>query len=221
MRTQSDHGNPLEDHLPLRMGYFLAELGIMCANCPEIQYRGINRLPALEDFETQYRLSQMGKSEVWTLWESYWDAFDSERLNTDLVLASSLCDRFCASDIGTEVIYSELTNIPPTAELRQFSPEQWERLRDAFGRFERIHQELGSRPANLMFMGHDVTCPLPTFHSVLRQPGFQAGLPGMPSLLNNYGLIEDIEFARHVLDPLNRLSGTRPICVVTIWGVVD
>ena len=200
------------------MGFLLAKLGVTCADFPHNPYRGIERLPAPDNFEGELALARAGHDGVWQLWEAYWEADDSGDLATDLAVAQGLCDRFSSNGIDVEVIYAELVDVPVLTPTPSLFETGW-RCEDVFARYKRVAEKLLNRPANLTFYGFDLSQPLPTYHSVIRQPGFRALAHRLSSGINQYGLIEDREAARNLLGSANEMSVHRPICVIGVWGI--
>lgn len=197
------------------MGFFLAELGLRCFDFPDIPYRGIDRLPVIDNFEGEYALHRAGEQSSWQLWNSYWAADESGDLSADLAVARNLCAQFSSHGIDLEVIYAELTSIP-TPSPPPFG-SRW-RLDDVFARYERVERTLVRRPDDLTFYGFDLSRPLPTFHSIIRQPGFRALADRLPPGINEYGLIGDNDAARGLLESSNGWSAPLPVCVIEVWG---
>jgi len=219
MNRYSARSGPATVQLPLRMGFFLAEMGVNCARGPEIPYRGINRLASLKDFEGEFQQHQSGASEVWSLWASYWEAESTGTISVDRSTALDFQERFRALGMNIETIFCELVQYPSIRGHDELSAHQQQRLHDAFTKYEHVQRQLPNRPAGLEFLGYDLSYPLPTFHSIIRQPAIMNSNVVIPTMLNNSGLIADLDIAAELLPRANRDQKSGPICVLGIWSV--
>lgn len=204
---------------PLRMGFFLVELGIMSANWPDIPYGGVDRVVSLDNFQEEFEQNLAGTRDVWSVWEAYWEAENNGVISVDRSTALDFRERFNALGMSVETIYCEIVRPPAISAHDKVSSHQQQRLHDAFTKYEHVQRQLPERPTGLVFLGYDLSFPLPTFHSIIRQPATMNPHVVMPSMLNSYGLISDVDTATELLPRANQDQVSGPICLLGIWSV--
>lgn len=204
--------------LPLRIGFLLAELGVVSANWLDIPYRGIDRVVSLDNFQAEFEQNLAGTRDVWSVWEAYWEAEDNGVISVDRSTALDFRERFNALGVNVETIYGEIVRPPAISAQDRVSAHQQQRLHDAFAKYEHVQRQLPERPTGLVFLGYDLSYPLPTFHSIIRQPVTMNPHVVMPSILNSDGLIRDIATATELLPRANQDQVSGPICLLGIWS---
>ena len=142
---------------------------------------------------------------------------DSGDLATD---PSLLLPKACVIDlngIDVEVIYAELVDVPVLSATPSLFVAGW-RCRGRFCEIQAGSRKASEWPANLTFYGFDLSQPLPTYHSVIRQP-CRALAHRLSSGINQYGLIEDREAAATCLAQRMRCRYIDQFVWIGVWGI--
>lgn len=201
--------------LPIRLGFFLEREDVMFPFRP-VFYRGVDRLPFIPTPEDEEELRASGKTKLLSLWQRYAEVTFTGELYASQSLATGLKTAFAEQGVGLEVIYAEVVKVPSSV-TKELEPDVCERLRS---RLRSLHTQVIAPHSGARMLGYDLSYPLPDFHSVLYQPGFQ-GEPETPRLdINTYGLFNNIEQLEQILPLANSISSSwRPFCGIGVYLV--
>jgi hypothetical protein len=207
---------PLEVSLPLRLGFLLERTDVSFPYRPGIFYRGVDRLPFDPSPEEEEELNRSGRVRLVSLWHRYGDALFTGDLHRDQQAAVALRGEFEAEGLEFEAIYAAVVSVPQRSAciaVEEGSRGAWERL-------QRHQEGVPPCPDRALFLGYDVSYPLPSFHSVLLQPGLREQ-PDAPLLdINSAGLLTDVAQLEAVLEIANALdSPWRPFCGIAVYSV--
>jgi hypothetical protein len=193
------------------MGIWIVGLGATAWGRPELEYRGLDRLPDLPGPDQDADLRKRGRGRLLEIRNEFWDLEDTRDLHRDPEAALRLSGALNVEGFSVEVILAELipgndlSGVP--ADLRSSYEEhlgQWV--------IETPIDTGTTRP-----LGIDVTYPLPTFHSAIRQPTLSNIEPELIDELNDFGLFSAVGVAQHLADRGNRRDTSwRPLCAVKI-----
>lgn len=207
----------------LLLGYWIAARNVDSGRLVTLEYRGLDRLSNLDlpSPLEQEQLVAAGRRTLVDLASRYYDAEDSQALNTDRDLALQLRDEMRSEGLDVEVIFAEVLDVPPL-------PPQDQDLYDlAVTRFQNrraIHDQLAQTEyeADLCCLGVDVTYAHPTFHSAILHGNLDTVMLGYEEHLNQYGLFPDYDPIADVVRELNLKSdySLRPFCPVRISAVI-
>jgi hypothetical protein len=207
---------------PLQLGHFLQRRGVRLSVWPDVQYRGIDRLPYVPSLEEEQILQATGQGELVQLWTSYWDALESGELSASLAIAQCFQHAFRTHGYDFELVYAQILEIP--AHLDDYPHGRlW--LRDlelAADHLIRVHEQIDRSLSNLALLGVDISHPTIMFHSAIFQPGLNRRVPDLPGYLNDHGLFPNFENARPLIDDANAMDyGAFPFCGIEISHVIS
>lgn len=207
---------PLVGELPLRLGFVLGRTSVPFPYRPEIIYRGVDRLPFVPTPEEEEELTRSGRTRLVSLWHRYGDTLFTGELHRDGQLAVTLQREFAAEGAEFELIYAEVVDVPSPPDPMPCD----EGPRGAWDRLRRHHEAAASRPGRALLIGYDVSYPLPSFHSVLLQPGLREEPDAPPFSVNDAGLLAHIDHLRAILQAANAMdSSWRPFCGIAVYSV--
>lgn len=202
--------------LPLRLGFVLERTSVPFPYRPGIFYRGVDRLPFDPTPEEEEELNRSGGARLVSLWHRYGDTLFTGELHRDQQLAVTLQREFAEEGSEFEVIYAEVIDVPgpPDTMLCDEGPSgTWDRLR-------RHHEAAAPRPGGALLLGYDVSYPLPSFHSVLLQPGLREKPDAPPLDVNDAGLLAHVDYLKAILKAANAMdSSWRPFCGIAVYSV--
>lgn len=181
-----------------RIGFVVVRRGVNLSWDEARPYRGLDRLPwTLNPLE-------LGDDHIGRLWRAYEDAWEEGRIGRDRDEAERICGQL--NDIGADVelIYADIAVQP--VQVGGLS-DQENAIRDR--RMEWLAERskgVPLPPPNYTLIGLDVCSPIPSFHSVIFQPGL--GFPhdtDFAAHLNEHGLIaEDVDYATDLMNRANQ-----------------
>lgn len=203
----------------IRLGFFLERVGVnlLEANRP---YRGMDRLPYLPTLEEEESLHDLGRHRLLELWDQYCDVRDSGELNVNRNVAWRLQRKFLVEGITLETVYGEITRIPDNLDQYPHGALWLENLVDVLSHWRNIQDILPERPENVLFLGFDVSHPVPDFHSAIFQPGLSRIYPRLSEHLNRDGLFDESSEALSAVELANSLDyGGLPFCMIGVWQV--
>lgn len=198
--------------VPLRLGFFVAELGVPIRNAQA--YRGLDRLPR------PHSIAPEDISKLPQPWWDYFDAFDDDAVQTDMELALALSCNLESIGVSTEVIYAEITAWPQPLGHYKASFLWEDSLRTAMPALKLTHA-LVSRPSQrLSFLGYDISDPVPYFHSAIRNDNLDKIELRRSNVLNQHDLIRERGDALRLLEFVNaENSRVLPFCIISVWHV--
>jgi hypothetical protein len=207
---------PIGTVLPLRLGFVLERTGVPFPYRPEICYRGVDRLPFDPTPEEEEELQRSGKSRLVSLYHRYGDTLFTGELHRDQHLAMTLQREFAEEGSEFEVIYAAVVSAPSHPDsmvANEGSLATWNRLRH--------HHEAAPRcPTRALLLGYDVSYPLPSFHSVLLQPGLRDQPDGPLLNVNGAGLLANAEELEEIMTAANAMhSSWRPFCGIAVYSI--
>jgi hypothetical protein len=161
-------------------------------------YRGIDRLPDVRSPD------ELRRSLRDVLADRYWEDLEDGSVQTSLVIASELAEKFSLLGQPMEVIHAEVSLIP-TALARHDSMVEAVLTKRAYPQ----------RPFGARFIGVDVALPIPSYFSAIRNSQVSE------ELLNAFGLLTDLEAALGIAEKLNsaRDPALIPLCCVQICEI--
>lgn len=206
------------EHLPLRLGFFLAETGLSTHAWRDVDYCGVDRHPRFPASNESPGSLEMIAEEARDVWEAYVEASDSEELNTELACARYFQREIQNLGVEAEIIYVEVLAVPKDITAHELSHEWMQRLTEDFSQWAVVHEKLTRRPTRLQKLGIDVSYPVPSFHSAIYQPGLEKTVPNLPDYLNEFGLVDELDTALALAERANQLeSPWRPFCAIGVW----
>lgn len=194
------------------------DLGFLLERVPGEQsspsYRGVDRLPFCpEDIEVL-------PSACEGVWDTYYESVENEQLFCDVGLANRLQNQLKLANVEVEIIYASLDRVP--ADLERFPRGAlWKQLlEESLQPVQRRQLQLPGVPAEAVFLGFDISHPVPTFHSALYQPGLETVEPNFRRYLNLHGLVPTSDVAQDLMARANELDyGVLPFCALAVWAV--
>lgn len=78
--------------LPFKLGYFVVRRGVTSTVSSDMPYRGVQRLPFLEDYEGANAARNDESAPVWQAWDRYFTAVETMVLNSDQRVALQVRD---------------------------------------------------------------------------------------------------------------------------------
>lgn len=162
-------------------------------------YCGLDRLPwALNPLEVPD--DDFGRA-----WREYEEAWEDGNVGRDEDLAGRLCHQLDNVGQDVELIYAHIVAQP--TQVGRLTTEEAGIRTKRMEWFERRSLDVPMPVASYTSIGLDVCSPVPSFHSVIFQPGL--GFPhdaDFAAHLNQYGLIPDdsIGYAVALMDSVNQ-----------------
>jgi hypothetical protein len=202
---------------PFRLGFLLEQVEVDWSHrLKHRPYRGVERLYFVRSPE-----GTSGRSVEDSLWDKYFEAKDTGDLHHNLSLARSLRDSFDRLGLRLEVVYVEITDIPPPSLATRPDIDwaylvKWLKWRTPF------HERLaGYAPDAQSLLGYDLSTPFPTFHSVICEPDLSdADYAKVHSTLNDNGLVRSHSDAVNLLKITSDYQHFKlPFCVMAIHEV--
>ncbi len=218
MNTATRVSTALNTVLPIRIGFLLERSDVTCPWCPSASYRGIDRLPYIPIPEEETELRSARRNSLLDVWERYWEAKDSGKLNILPQLALDLQQGFRSEGINFEAIYAEIAELPDKLDQHP-AGELWPKnLTSSLTNMRHIYGRVVKPRDDTVLLGYDLAHPVPSFHSAIYQPGLHRQCADLQSYLNRHGLFEEVEVARQFNSIANQMSyGLLPFCIVAIW----
>lgn len=186
------HGN----ESVMRIGYIIARKQVDIPWAPGRIYRGIDRLPYIPRllFESAARPAA---------WHRYLDAWEDGHISRNLELTKRIAGELEEEGNEVEVIYAEAIEVPATSSLNLEEPVGQQRDR-SLAWLKSRSTGIGPPPGESSELGLDVSSPIPSFHSIIIQPGLTWD-SGRASMLNNAGLVGDERSAIELMDEANSM----------------
>jgi len=155
-------------------------------------YRGIDRLPWVTDpLDPQTD----------PVWNEYLDAWEDGALSRDAAVASRLAGALSKVSDPVEVVYANIVRMPPAHGADPAAEEH--RARSLAWLHRRRGDVVPAAPTGFGSLGFDVSSVVPSYHSILVQPG-PVSHDKLPSDgLNEHGLLNDLALAGRLMDEAN------------------
>lgn len=184
----------------LSLGYLIVERGVKSVWRRDGEYRGVDRLPTPPNLDRE-------EPDRDPAWRSFWDAFYSRRLESDLQECRRVMAELLGAGFAVEIIECFVI---PLEDLP---------IRHPVGKeFVKSGEKVDVIMARADFAGFDVSMPLPTFESLLQLDS--EVLSGRPEFLNDFGLFANVddaaEFARKGTKQLSPDLPYLPIAVALV-----
>jgi len=203
----------------LRLGYWVETSGQTCFPFPDVAYCGVDRLPADLDFADKV-IAGKAFTAIDGVWDAYYEAELSGKLNVDLVLAQRLQHELAQFGIDVDIVYAEVVLVPADAATYPSGKLWLETLATVLLARADVHNILKARPGNLRFAGYDIAQP-PAFHSAIYHSGLDTVRPDYVNHLNASGLFGSVNDAEEFLGAANGLAyGMLPFCLIGVWTPV-
>jgi hypothetical protein len=183
--------------MPPRLGFVLVRGDVELPWLARRQYRGIDRLPFVPN------PLQLEDNHLRNAWNEYLDTWENGRLGQHLSIAEQIRRQLDEVGESTEIIYADIAVAPRRQSFELPDPLSRERERSLAWLITRS-AEVEPSPREFVPIGFDISTPIPSFHSVLVQPGLVRQDSDLAVRLNDFGLIaEDTEYAAELMNVAN------------------
>jgi hypothetical protein len=145
----------------------------------------------------------------------------SDTFRSDPSSACQLLDTLKSFGESVEVIAVSVTSPFPDPDRDPAQVEQMHNLAQSIDHLKQIDQLMRSVSIHGRWIGYDVALPIPTFHSIVAQPGIERDRDQLESLLNTWGLFNERRDAAYFASLANAMNyGPFPFCVVSVSQVL-
>ncbi len=204
---------------PVRLGWIaLAAQRDQHAHGSTVTYQGVERLYSSAD-PREVERELRGPRAAWAAaWKRYWE-LDLDQVSDDYAVVAETCLAFVRVGVRVEPVFFRLEWAPSADELSDVGKKLLAELEDCLRSMVKpARRSDRAMDEGLRFLGFDATLPIPSFHSLIQNPGLDREVPDFPLALNGHGLLDSFDTAREWCRLANRWDYTNgPFCVVAVY----